>query len=93
MLNRAPTAPDPRSLAETDRRADHPTQKSAAQTLVGDDLAVSIDVEGPDVVEHATTTADQHEEATTAVVVLGMRLQVIGEVLNARCEQRDLHLG
>jgi hypothetical protein len=52
-----------------------------------------LDVAVLHVVEHAAATADEHEQATTAVVVLRVRLQVGGQVTDPRRQQRDLHLG
>ena len=41
----------------------------------------------------AAAPADEEEQATTAVVVVLVLTGVLGEVLDALGEQRDLHLG
>src|SRR4029077_18882073 len=58
-----------------------------------DEGAVAVDVLGLQVLEQPTTTADEQQEAATAVVVVLVRLQVLGELENARGEQSDLDLG
>ena len=55
----------------------------AAKAVRGDDGAVALDVDALDVVEHAPALTDQLEQATTAVVVLLVGLEVTGEVVDA----------
>ena len=43
--------------------------------------------------EQTATTTHHHQQTTTAVVVLLVGLEVIGELVDARREERDLHLG
>lgn len=62
----------------------------AAQAVGGDNRAVALDVDALHVIEHAPTLTDQLEEATAAVVILLVRLEVLGEVVDATGEQRDL---
>src|SRR5690606_12080752 len=64
-----------------------------AQAELLDEGAVALDVDAPQVTLQAATLADQEEQTTTAVVVVLVLLQVLGEVLDALREQRDLHLG
>ena len=73
--------------------ASRPTTVLATQTEFGHDFAVPLDVAALHVIEEPTTPSDQHQEATTAVVVLRMGLQVIGEVVDAIAQQSDLDLG
>ena len=65
----------------------------AAESELGDDGAVALDVDAREVIEQAATTTHQHEQATTAVMVLLVDLQVLGEVGDAVGQQRNLHLG
>src|SRR5690349_11004671 len=65
----------------------HPA-RSAAEAELGDQLAVALDVDAAEVVEHATPTADEHQQAAAAVVILGVHLEVLGEVLDAIGEER-----
>ena len=62
-----------------------------AQSL--DELTVLDDVVLLDVGEKTTTTADEHEQATTGVEVLLMGLHVLGQLLDALAQDGDLNLG
>src|ERR1035438_1230639 len=46
-----------------------------------------------EVVQQAAALADHDHETAAAVVVLGVGLEVLGEVVDALGENRDLHLG
>ena len=74
-----------RSRAIADRERD-PVQRalSDAGRALAMMLAVAVDVDAADVVEHPAAAADQHQQAAAAVVVLGVRLEVLGEVADAR---------
>ena len=63
-----------------------------ANSKMGDQIAIPLDVSVHDVIEQTATLADQHQESTTAVMVLLVDLQVFGEVSNASGKQRNLHL-
>ena len=65
----------------------------AAQAVGGDDRAVPLHVVVLDVVEQVAATTDQHQQATPAVVVLLVHLQMLIEVVDALREKGDLHLG
>jgi len=69
------------------------TARSATQAVGGDDRAVPLDVVVLDVIEEVATTADQHQQAAPAVVVLLVLLEVFVEVVDALREKGDLHLG
>ena len=60
---------------------------------LADERAVSLDVGVPQVVQQTPLLANQEEKAAARVVVLGMRLQVLGELPDAGGRQRDLDLG
>ena len=62
-----------------------------AQSL--DELTVLDDVVLLDVGEKTTTTADEHEQATTGVEVLLVGLHVLGQLLDALGQDGDLNLG
>jgi hypothetical protein len=55
--------------------------------------AVALQVARLQIVEEAAALAHHLEQAAPAVVVLLVRLEVLGEGLDARCEKRDLDLG
>ena len=53
---------------------------SAAQAETLDDRAVALDLGLLQVVEQPATLADEEQQPTTAVVVVLVRLEVLGEV-------------
>ena len=63
------------------------------ETVGGDDASVPLDVVVTDVIEETAPAADQHEQATTTVVVLLVDLQMLVEVVDPLGEQCDLDLG
>ena len=63
------------------------------QAVGGDDRPVPLDVVLLDVVEQVAAATDQHQQASPAVVVLLVHLEVLVEVVDALGEKRDLHLG
>src|SRR2546429_8447359 len=60
---------------------------------LGDEGAIALDVGVPQVVQQTPLLADQEKEAAARVVVFGVRLQVLGELLDARVRKGDLHFG
>lgn len=58
-----------------------------------DNRTVTLDVLFMQVVEHLTTLTNHLQKATTAVVVVLMNLQMLGQLDNASAQNRDLHLG
>src|SRR5947209_5229718 len=58
-----------------------------------DGRAVALDVLPLQVVEQAAAAADHLEQAAAAVVVLGVGLEVLGQLDDAMRQDRDLHLG
>ncbi|MEA2656544.1 MAG: hypothetical protein QOI23_1909, partial [Chloroflexota bacterium] len=60
---------------------------------LGDERAISLDVGVPQVVQQTPLLANQEKKAAARVVVLGVRFQVLGELPDAGCGQRDLNLG
>src|SRR5579885_3269023 len=69
------------------------TSELSPEPEAGDQRPVPLHVVAPHVVEKAPPAADQHEQAAPAVVVLLVRLEVLGEVVDALREDGDLHLG
>src|SRR6266540_2972241 len=63
-----------------------------AKTELRDERSVPLDVVAPEVVEQSTPPSDQHEQASTRVMVLLVDLQMLGEVVDPLGEQSDLHL-
>ena len=58
-----------------------------------DERSVPLDVVAPEVVEHATAAADEHQQPALRVKVLLVDLHVLRQVTDALGEERDLHLG
>src|SRR3954452_10324219 len=79
------TSPDPWRV-----RAGPETSAAKAEAL--DEAAVAVDVHLLQVAEEAAALADEEKQATTAVVVVLVGLEVLGQVLDALREHRDLDL-
>src|SRR5947208_8669847 len=60
---------------------------------LGDERAIALDVGVPQVVQQTPLLADQEKKAAARVVVLGVRLQVLGELPDPCGVKRDLDLG
>ena len=73
-------------------RSDAGPDRLTAQAEVGDELAVTLDVDTAQIVDHAPTTPDEHQQAATAVVIFRVDLEMLGEVQNPIGQQRDLNL-
>ena len=63
------------------------------QTQFLDDGAVTVDILLHQVVEKVTAMTDHLEQATTGVVVLFVHLQVLGQIVDAAGQDRDLNFG
>jgi hypothetical protein len=46
-----------------------------------------------DIVQKTAALGDHHQKSTTGVVVLLVVLKMTGEVVDALCQKRDLHVG
>ena len=79
--------------ADRERVQDAARNALSAQAEVRDELAVTLEVARLVVVEQTTTLTDQLQQTATRVVVLLVLAQVLGEVVDALGEQRDLDLG
>src|SRR5215212_5939333 len=65
----------------------------AAQTELADERAIPLQVLLLEVVQEAPAAAHQHQEAAAGVMVVLVLAQVVGEVVDATGEHRDLDLG
>src|SRR5258706_10601979 len=54
----------------------------AAQTVLLEDRAIPLDVDALHIIEHPTATADEHEQAPPAVVVLLVILKMACELVD-----------
>src|SRR5688572_11384265 len=66
---------------------------SAAQAETFDDRAVALDLGLLQVVEEPTALAHEEQQPATAVVVVLVLLEVLGQVSDAVAQQRDLYFG
>src|SRR5512132_1182892 len=70
-----------------------PMGELAPEAELLDEGTVALDVLALQVVQEAAAAADELEQAPAGVVILGVRAQVLGEVVDATCQHRDLNLG
>lgn len=63
------------------------------ETKVRDDLAVAFEVCALEIVEQTATPSDHLQQSTTAVMVLRVSAEVIGQVVDVLGENRNLNLG
>ena len=63
------------------------------QPKVCDEAAIPLDILVPEVLEKPPALADHHQQASPAVMVFLIDLQMLGEMADALGEQRNLNLG
>ena len=64
-----------------------------SQTEFGNDGAIAFDVNLLEIAEKVSSVADHFLKAAAAVKVLLVGFEVLGQVVDAGCEDRDLNLG
>src|ERR1700759_303172 len=64
---------------------------SAAQAQLGNDGLVALGILGLDVIKQATTLRHHLDHAAAGMIVLGVGLEVFGEIGDALRQDRDLH--
>ena len=70
-----------------------PTQTLLAQAEPFDQLAISLGIPVFQVVEELAAAADHLQQATAGVMILAMFLEVAGQAVDARGQERDLDFG
>src|SRR5690348_6166510 len=70
-----------------------PRGQLPADAEIGDDLAVPLDALDAEVVEQATPLTDQLEQAAPGVMILGVQLEVFGEIRDTLGQKSNLNLG
>src|SRR5262245_7360662 len=75
------------------RRVSAACGRLLADSQLLDERAVALDVLVLQVVQHAATLADEHHETATGMVVLGVRLEVSGQIADPLAEDGNLDLG
>src|SRR5262249_20586114 len=79
-----------RALRQSTAGARRRTRSLLADTELADQLRVPVGILPFEIVEQTPALAHQLQEAAPRVMVLKVRLEVLGEVINALAEQRDL---
>ena len=67
--------------------------KLLAQTQLGDEGTVTVDVLLLQIGQQVAAAADHLEQAAAAVVIVLVGLEVLGQVIDASGQQSDLNLG
>src|ERR1700682_2604013 len=66
---------------------------SPPEPELGDNRSVALDVGALQIVQQPAALADQLEQPAPRVVVVGVRLEMVGEVIDPFAEDRDLDFG
>ena len=61
-----------------------------AQTI--DDLVVALNIRFLQVIQQASSLRDHFQQAAPRVIILLMRLEMLGQVVDSLAEKRHLHL-
>src|SRR5215208_6192804 len=64
-----------------------------AKSELRDEVGVALLVLAAEIIQQRTTLVHQHQKAAARMVVLRVRLEMLGQVLNSLREDRDLDLG
>jgi hypothetical protein len=75
------------------RATGYGSRPSPPEPELGDHRSVSLDFGPLQVVEQTAPLSDQLEQPAPRIVVMGVRFQVIGEVIDPFAEECDLDLG
>lgn len=67
--------------------------KSLAQLELLSDCLVTVYVGGVEVIQQPAPLANHHEQATAGTMILLVLLKVLGQVVDALSQQRNLHIG
>src|SRR4029078_4455794 len=70
-----------------------PAERLAAQAELLDEGAIALEILALQVVQEAAAPSDELEQATTRVVVVLVRPEVLGQLVDALGQHRDLDLG
>jgi len=69
------------------------SRRSPPEPELGDDGSVALDVGALQVIQQPAPLADQLEQPTPRVVVVSVRFEMVGEVIDPLAEDRDLDFG
>src|SRR6185312_1195677 len=74
------------------RASSNGARRSATQAEAADQRLVALGVLALQIAEQTATVVDHLQETATRVMVFLVRFEVVGQLLDARGQQRDLHL-
>jgi hypothetical protein len=69
------------------------SKPSPPEPELGDNRPITVDIGPLQIVQQAASLSDQLEQPAPRIVVVGVRFQVVGEVIDPFAEDRDLDLG
>ena len=75
------------------RRAVRSKSQLVPESKISDDLAVTFEIRSPQIVEETAPSSDHFEQPATAVMILRVGAEVVGEVVDSRGEKSDLNFG
>src|SRR5690606_24274908 len=93
-----PDLPDRPRPGRGARYAIGPPKRAERSTLLAkaelrDERAIACLVLALEIIEQRAALVDQHQQAAARMIVLGVRLEMFGEVGDPFGQDRDLHLG
>jgi hypothetical protein len=65
-------------------------KRSPPETKLADQGPIAFDIRPLQVIQQAATLADQLQQPAPRIVIMGVRLQMVGEVVDPLTEDRDL---
>jgi hypothetical protein len=69
------------------------SRPSPPEPELGDNRPITVDIGPLQIVQQAASLSDQLEQPAPRIVVVGVRFQVVGEVIDPFAEDCDLDLG
>ena len=91
--SRGPPASQTEDGLEVETKPRRPKIKRCAQLELFGDGLVTAHVRGLEIIQQAAALADHHQESAAGAVIFLVALQMLGQVVDALGEQRDLHVG
>src|SRR4051812_14830382 len=88
-----PVRLDPRFREDDKRAPERGALSSFAKAQLRDQFGVALAVGLPKIIEKRAALVDEHQQAAPAVIVLGVRLEMLGQIGDPLGKDRDLHLG
>ena len=67
------------------------TQQLVAESKFLDDAPISVDVGASQITQEALALSDHHEQPSTAVMILRVRIKMVPQIVDPLRQERDLH--